>query len=60
MSNYIPLVTSTCDGYSLTTDLARLAALWRTEYRLARRQDDPLTAIVTATLSTAETWKWLR
>lgn len=52
--------TSTQAGYTLSTDVARLVALWKEQYRLARRDDDPLSAVITAMLSTAETWKWLR
>ncbi len=60
MTPTITVQTSTCEGYGLSTDVARLAALWRKEYELARRDDNPLSALVTATLSTAENWRRLR
>ncbi len=60
MTPYIVVQTSTCAGYGLSTDVARLANLWRKEYELARRDCDPLSALVTATLSTALIWEKLR
>ncbi len=60
MTPLLTVQTSTCAGYTLSTDVARLVALWTRQYELARRHGDPLTAVVSATLSTAETWEKLR
>lgn len=60
MTPIIHIQTSTCPGYTLSTDVARIVALWQEHYRLARRHDDPVSALVTATLSTAETWRAIR
>ena len=60
MTPAITIQTSTCEGYSLSTDVARLVALWQRQYELARRHDDPLSAILTATLSTADVWSKIR
>lgn len=46
--------------HTFSTDAPRIAALWREQYRIARRDDGPVTAILTATLSTAETWGKIR
>lgn len=43
----------------LSQEARRLAALWTTQYGLARRVDGPVLGLLTATLSTAETWRWL-
>jgi hypothetical protein len=52
--------TSTAPLYGASSDLSRVMALWQEEYRLARRVDDPLTAVFTATLSTAAMWRLIK
>ncbi len=57
-----PLVidqTSTA-AVALSEQARRLAALWSTQYGLARRVDGPILGLLTATLSTAQTWQWLK
>lgn len=58
--NHITLATSTCDNYTFSTDVKRIVSLWCEQYRLARREYNPISAVLDATLSTAETWKVIR
>jgi hypothetical protein len=46
--------------HTLTADVSRLLAIWRKQYGLARRSEDPFTAMLCASLSTAATWKVVR
>lgn len=43
----------------LSSEVASLASIWQKHYRFARRSDGPLDAAIQATLSTAQTWRWL-
>jgi hypothetical protein len=46
---------STGPPHTLSADVSRWLAVWRKQYTLARRTEDPVTAVLCAALSTAET-----
>ena len=52
--------SSTGSPHTFSTDVQRLVAIWRKQYGLARRTEDPFTALLCASLSTAETWQRIR